>query len=239
MAFRQSRVYVSINKKTFNIHSIGCHITPHSKMSLVLFKLAKDATVHGIRSPCGTYFFSTYDFINSVCQRSGKYAYSVWDSVLAEDAMLNEKRKLVHSTKSNVNYQLDPIKKRRPTPVMTLMGLRALVEALGTRAKADPSRRFEDIYARFMTGDTSVVEVRKHPFFAAAVDKAPAPAAAPAVAPAQEPEVEGVGAKRMRDQEEVLFNLELQERQLTIQERQVSVQERLLTLREKALALQK
>jgi hypothetical protein len=207
-------------------------------MSLVLFKLAKDATVHGIRSPCGTYFFSTYDFINGLCQRSGKYAYSVWDSVLAEDAMLNEKRKLVHSTKSNVNYQLDPIKKRRPTPVMTLMGLRALVEALGNRAKADPSRRFEDIYARFMTGDTSVVEVRKHPFFAAAVDKAPAPAATAAApsAPAEEPEV---GAKRMRDQEEVLFNLELQERQLTIQERQVSVQERLLTLREKALALQK
>ncbi len=59
--------------------------------------------------------------------------------------MLNQTRKLVHSTKSNVNYQLDPIKKRRPTPVMTLMSLRVLVEALGKRAKADPSRRFEDI----------------------------------------------------------------------------------------------
>ncbi len=201
-------------------------------MSLVLFKLAKDATVHGIRSPCGTYFFSTYDFINGVCQKSGKYAYSVWDSVLAEDAMLNQTRKLVHSTKGNVNYQLDPIKKRRPTPVMTFMALCVLVEALGKRAKADPSRRFEDIYARFMTGDTSVVEVRKHPFFAAAVDKAPAPAPAPV--PAQEPEAEAVGAKRTRDQEEVLFNLELQERQLTIQERQVSVQERLFALRQKA-----
>jgi hypothetical protein len=198
-------------------------------MSVVLFKLGADATVHGIRSPCGTYFFSAYDFINGVCQKSGKYAYSVWDSVLAEDAMLNQTRKLVYSTKNNVNYQLDPIKKRRPTPVMTLVALRVLVEALGKRAKVDPIRRFEDIYARFMTGDTSVVEMRKNPFFAAPVPKAPAPAP-----PAQEPEVEAVGAKRVRDHHELLLSLELQERQLTIQERQVSVEERIFALRQKA-----
>ena len=212
-----------------NTPSVRGHIAHHGKMSLVLFKLG-DATVHGVRSPCGTYLFSAYDFINAVCERSGKYAYSVWDSLLAEDAMRNETRKLVHTMNSNVNYQLDPIKKRRPTPVMTLVALRVLVEALGRRAKVDPSRRFEDIYARFMTGDTSVVEMRKNPFFAAPVHKAPAPA--------QEPVVEAVGAKRVRDHEEVLFNLELQERQLAIQERQVTVQERLLTLREKALTLQ-
>ena len=204
---------------------------PHSKMSVVLFKLAKDATVHGIRSPCGTYFFSTYDFINGVCQKSGTYAYSVWDSVLAEDAMLNQPRKLVYSKNSNVNYQLDPIKKRRPTPVMTLMALRVLVEALGKRAKVDPSRRFEDIYARFMTGDTSVVEMRKKPFFAAPAPKAPVPP--------PEPEPEAAGAKRVRDRDEVLFDLELQERQTTIQERWMTLQERQMTLREKTLAMQK
>ena len=198
-------------------------------MSLVLFKLAGDATVHGIRSPCGTYLFSSYDFINGLCQKSGTYAYSVWDSVLAEDALLNQPRKLVYSKHSNVNWQLDPIKKRRPTPVMTLMALRVLVEALGKRAKVDPSRRFEDIYARFMTGDTSVVEMRKNPLFAAPVPKAPASA--------QEPEPEKAGAKRMRDHDAVLFDLELQERQMTIQERQMSLQERQMTLREKTLAL--
>jgi hypothetical protein len=38
----------------------------------------------------------------------------------------------------------------------------------------------------------------------------------------------------MRDRDEVLFNLELQERQLTIQERQVGVKERLFAIRQKA-----
>ena len=203
-----------------------------SNMSVVLFKLAGDATVHGIRSPCGTYFFSAYDFINGVCQKSGTYAYSVWDSVLAEDAMLNQPRKLVYSTKSNVNYQHDPIKKRRPTPVMTLMALRVLVEALGKRAKVDPSRRFEDIYARFMTGDTSVVEMRKNPFFAAPAPKAPAPPPEPV------PET-GAKPKRMRDHDEILFDLELEERQMTLQDRRMNLQERDMTLREKTLAMQK
>ncbi len=204
---------------------------PDSKMSVVLFKLAGDATVHGIRSPCGIYFFSAYDFINGVCQKSGTYAYSVWDSVLAEDAMLNQPRKLVHSTKSNVNYQLDPIKKRPPTPVMTLKALRVLVEALGKRVKVDPSRRFEDIYARFMTGDTSVVEIRKNPLFAAPAPKAPAPEPAPVP--------EAAGAKRVRDHDEVLFDLELEERQMTLQERRMALEERQMTLREKTLAMQK
>ena len=47
-----------------------------------------------------------------------------------------------------------------------------------------------------------------------------------------------LGAKRTLDHDEVLFNLKLQERQMTIQERHMTLQERCLTLREKALALQ-
>jgi hypothetical protein len=39
------------------------------------------------------------------------------------------------------------------------------------------------------------------------------------------------------DHDAVLFDLELQERQMTIQERQMSLQERQMTLREKALTL--
>ena len=77
-------------------------------------------------------------------------------------------------------------------------------------------------------------EIRKSPLFAAPVHKAPVQQ--PVLPP--EPVLEAVGAKRMRDQEEVLFNLELQERQMTINERQIALQERILTLREKTLALQ-
>ena len=204
-------------------------------MSAVLFKLTGNATVHGIRSPCGTYFFSVYDFINAVCEKTGKYPFAVFASLVAEDIRLNVKPKLVHKMNSNVYYQLDPIKKRRPTPVMTLIALRALVDALGSRAKVNPSREYEDLYARFMNGDNSVIEeVHKKPFFAAPVHKAPVQQ--PVLPP--EPVLEAIGAKRMRDQEEVLFNLELQERQMAINERQIALQERILTLREKTLALQ-
>ena len=56
-------------------------------------------------------------------------------------------------------------------------------------------------------------------------------------APAPKPEPEAVGAKRMRDHDAVLFDLELQERQMTIQERQMTLQERQMTLREKTLAV--
>ena len=83
------------------------------------------------------------------------------------------------------------------------------------------------------------------PLFAAPAPKAPAQEPvpptpkSPAQEPPPEPAPETAGAKRMRDRDEVLFDLELQERQMALQERHTTLQERQMALREKTLTLQK
>ena len=202
-------------------------------MSAVLLKLTGGGTVRGIRSPDGTYMFGVYDFIEVVCHKTRKFANNTWSHLKAVDGKL-ECPKLPYKMDGNENYELGPTQKRRPTPVVTLLVLRILGNALGSKVNADTHRRFEDTFARFMIGDMSVIEeIRKKPFFAAPVPKAPVQEPIPLPSP------EAAGAKRMRDRDEVLFDLELQERQTTVQERWMTLQERQMALREKTLALQK
>jgi hypothetical protein len=165
--------------------------------------------------------FSVYDFINVVCHKNGMYAVQVWILV---------KGQFKHSMNATVaRLRGLPKKTRKPTPVMTMDELAILFDGLGKRVSVrfNFERIFKDAFALFNSGNRSMIhEIRTKPWFGAPVPKAPAPAP-----PVQKPEV---GAKQMRDRDEVLFDLELQERQLAIQERQVTVQERLFALREKA-----
>jgi len=191
-------------------------------MSVIVWKLVGEK-VHGIRTPEGI-FLSVYDFINVVCDKNGMYAVQVWILV---------KSQFKYSMNATVaRLRGLPKKTRKPTPVMTMDELAVLIDGLGKRVSVrfDFHRHFRDAFALFKSGNMSIFqEIRTKPWFAAPVPKAPAPAP-----PAQEPVADAVGAKRARDHDEVLFNLELQERQLTIQERQVSVQERIFALRQKA-----
>ncbi len=194
-------------------------------MSAIVFKLAGEK-VHGIRTLEGM-LFSVYDFINVVCHKNGMYTVQVWILV---------KGQFKYSMNATVaRLRGLPKTTRKPTPVMTMDELAILFDGLGKRVSVrfNFERIFKDAFALFKSGNMSMIlEIRTKPWFAAPVPKAPA--AAPPVPAAQEPEVEAAGAKQMRDRDEVLFNLELQERQLTIQERQVGVQERLFALRQKA-----
>jgi hypothetical protein len=191
-------------------------------MSAIVLKLVGEK-VHGIRTPEGI-FLSVYDFINVVCHKNGMYAVQVWILV---------KSQFKYSMNATVTRLRGlPKKTRKPTPVMTMDELAVLIDGLGKRVSVrfDFHRHFRDTFVLFKSGNMSIFhEIRTKPWFAAPVPKAPAPAP-----PAQEPVADAVGAKRVRDHDEVLFNLELQERQLTIQERQVSVQERIFALRQKA-----
>jgi len=191
-------------------------------MSVIVWRLVGEK-VHGIRTPEGI-FLSVYDFINVVCDKNGMYAVQVWILV---------KSQFKYSMNATVaRLRGLPKKTRKPTPVMTMDELAILFDGLGKRVSVrfNFERIFKDAFALFKSGNRSMIhEIRTKPWFAAPVPKAPAPAP-----PAQEPEVEAAGAKRVRDHDEILFDLELQERQLTIQERQVTIQERLLALRQKA-----
>lgn len=203
-----------------------CQIPHRNNMSMLRLKLAGQS-VCGTTTPDGM-VFSTYDFINLLCQKDGMYAVQVWILLTRE-----HKDKLKSRLNANVAYQRGPPKRtKKPTPVMTMDELAVLVEALGKRVSVrfDMRRVWTDAFALFNTGNRSMVEeIRTNPVFAAS---APGPKPnAPTPAP------EAVGAKRDRDRDEVLFNLELQERQTAIQERHMALQERSLALREKSIAL--
>jgi hypothetical protein len=194
-------------------------------MSALLFKLGGEK-VHGTSTPDGM-VFSVYDFINVVCQKDGTYAIQVWTFV--------NKGQFKYSHSATVAHLRGlPKKTRKPTPVMTMDALAILMEALGKRVSRhyDFHRIFNDIFTIYKSGNMSMIEeVRKNPLFAAPASKAPAPEPVPVP--------EAAGAKRMRDHDEVLFDLELEERQMTLQERRMALEERQMTLREKTLAMQK
>jgi hypothetical protein len=198
-------------------------------MSALLFRLA-GGKVHGTSTPDGM-VFSVYDFINVVCQQNGMYACQVWTNLKNS----NYKDKLKFRLNANVACLRGlPKKTRKPTPVMSMDELKSLMDALGKRVSVrfDFHRYFMDAFTLYKSGNMSMIEeVRKNPLFAAPAPKAPAPEPVPVP--------EAAGAKRVRDHDEVLFDLELEERQMTLQERRMALEERQMTLREKTLARQK
>ncbi len=120
--------------------------------------------------------------------------------------------------------------------------LAILMEVLDRRVSRDYDlhRKFKDTFALFKSGDRSMIEeVHISPLFTTPVHKASAPPVHKTPAPAPEPVPEAAGAKRVRDHDEVLLDLEVQERQTTIQERWMTLQESQMTLREKTLVMQK
>ena len=208
-------------------------------MSAILFRLVGEK-VHGASTPDGL-VFSVYDFIHVVCQNNGMYASQVWTHL--------NRGQFKFRMNASVAYQRNlPKKTKKPTPVMTMDELAILMEALGRRVSRDYDlhRKFKETFALFNSGDRSMLEeTHMSPLFAAPAPKAlapeePAPPVPKTPAPELEPEpAPEAGAKRMRDRDEVLFDLELQERQTTVQERWMTLQERQVALREKTLALQK
>ena len=207
-------------------------------MSAILFRLVGEK-VHGASTPDGL-VFSVYDFIHVVCQNNGMYASQVWTHL--------NRGQFKFRMNASVAYQRNlPKKTKKPTPVMTMDELAILMEALGRRVSRDYDlhRKFKETFALFNSGDRSMIEeTHMSPLFAAPAPKAPVQAPAPPVPKASAPEPEPepapeAGAKRVRDRDEVLFDLELQERQTTVQERWMTLQERQVALREKTLTLQK
>ena len=196
-------------------------------MSAILFRLV-GKKVHGASTPDGL-VFSVYDFIHVVYQNNGMYACQVWTHL--------NRGQFKFRMNASVAYQRGlPKKTKKPTPVMTMDELAILMEALGRRVSRDYDlhRKFKETFALFNRGDRSMIEeTHMSPLFAAPVPKAPVQE------PLHEPSPETAGAKRVRDRDEVLFDLELQERQTTVQERWMTLQERQMALREKTLALQK
>jgi hypothetical protein len=120
-------------------------------MSVVYLKLVNDETVRGITTRDGMQIFSTYDFLNLVCQKTGSYSRPLWKRLISKNSEFIEIEKdlvlAIPSTKR--------IKHR--TPGMTVMGLQKLLHMLNKKVTGDMYTSVETTLVRYMNGDTSMV----------------------------------------------------------------------------------
>jgi hypothetical protein len=97
---------------------------------------------------------------------------------------------------------------------MTIRGLQRLVMILGGKVAADFRQIVEGVFTRFQSGDlTMIEEIRANAASDAPIHQAYRQALA------QEPVLDAAGTKRQLDREDMLFELELQERKLALEER--------------------
>ena len=108
-----------------------------------------DSTVKGITTGDGMWVFSVTDFINLVCQKTGSYARLLWKRLIYDTSKFTEvKEALVLAVPSTKIRKFT-------TPGMTIEGLQELLCML----KVDEDIRLivEDTFARYMSGDTSML----------------------------------------------------------------------------------
>ena len=185
-------------------------------MSELLLRLAADVTVRGTTTPEGMQVFSVYDFINLVCQRNGTYAHNAWARLKDRDPNLKEgdgfKMEILRYHADSVSSTV--ISRNRVTPVMTLRQLQRLLLSLDNKVASDFRMIVEGIFTRYIAGDVSMIEeIRENAASTAPIHQAYRQALA------QEPVVDAAGTKRQMEREDVLFELEIQERKLALEER--------------------
>jgi len=187
-----------------------------SNMSELLLKLSADATVRGTITAEGEQVFSVYDFINLVCQKNGTYAHNAWARLKHADSNLKEgdgfKMEILHYHADSLSSTVRT--RRRVTPVMTLRQLQRLLLKLDNKVASDFRLIVEGVFTRYMSGDlTMIQEIRANAASDAPIHQAYRQALA------QEPVVDAPGAKRQLEREDILFELEIQERKLALEER--------------------
>jgi len=135
-------------------------------MSVVYLLLGgEDCIIGGIITPDGFHVFSIYDFLQIVLisGKSRKYVAKVWKDICRRHSHFMEVQGTlglaVPSTK---------MRKAEPTAGTTIMGLKGLLDVLGNTVAAACRKVVEDIFARYIAGDRSMlVEVnlndKEHP----------------------------------------------------------------------------
>jgi hypothetical protein len=116
----------------------------------------RDAVVKGIITPDGFFIFSIYDFIQKVLigNKNHTYVKKLWHTLCTQNSQFmyvpGTLGLAVPSTK---------MPKTPPTAGTTIAGLKAVLAVLGNRV-AEPCRKvLEDIFARYASGDMSMVVV--------------------------------------------------------------------------------
>jgi len=186
-------------------------------MSELRLRLATDATVRA-KKTSDSQVFSVFDVMNLVYPTmSDSWKNKKWKTLTENSEYKDE----LEFTEEYLKYQDEDVtsnntKKRRfrKTPVMTIQGLQRLLVILGGKHAGEFRTIVLGVFTRYMAGDRSMIEEIQ----ANAVSTAPIHQAY-RQALAQEPVVDGAGAKRQMEREDMLFALEIQERKLALEER--------------------
>lgn len=180
-------------------------------MSELLLRLAGNATVRGATTYDAKQVFSVYDSIALFCGKNEGYARTTWFRLMSEKSEYKEELEaLVYS----VTLRNAANNKPYDTPCMTLRGLQRLVMILGGKVAGDFRAIVEGVFTRYNAGDMSMIEeIRENAASDAPIHQAYRQALV------QEPVVDAAGNKRQLEREDLLFELEIQERKLALEER--------------------
>jgi hypothetical protein len=153
---------------TVNLH---CNLNKLKKMSVVYMLLGRpnafgnkcDAICKGILTPDNYHVFSILDFLQIVLsscpepQKSRKAVQKLWRDVCRCNAQFMEVQgTLGLAVPTPKMRKTDP--KAGATAGMTVPGLRALLDVIGNHQVSAACRRVvEDIFARYMLGDKSML----------------------------------------------------------------------------------
>lgn len=191
-------------------------------MSILLLKLidGDGRAIRGMIDDENESYFSVYNFINCVCQKSEKSSYGQTTFFrLVQDG--SKFKYEVHTLCMNLKF---PGPGQKETPCMTIRGLQRLLMILGGKVAAEFREIVEGTFTRVMAGDQSLIEVIN----SNAASNAPIQQAY-RTALAQEPVAPVLdelclGKKRERD--DLLFDMDMAERRAALEERKAALEER-------------
>ena len=134
-------------------------------MSVVYLLLGgRDAIVSGIITPDGLHVFSIYDLLQIVMigDKSRNYVRNLWTTLCRQNSQFMEvEGTLDLAVPSTKMRKTEP--KKGATAGTTVMGLKGVLDVLGNRVAEACRKVVEDIFARYILGDRSmIVEVNLH-----------------------------------------------------------------------------
>ena len=162
--------------------------------------------------------YAVYDFINISCDKKPNSSYGNTTFF----RLTSDRSKYKDEILKLCSYLKFPGPGQRETPTMTLRGLERLLMILGGKVATEFRKVVEGVYTRVMAGDTTLIEeIVANEASNAPIHKAFGQALA------QEPVLDGAGStKRKLEREDVLFELEVQERRVRIKQIEVACVEK-------------
>lgn len=177
----------------------------------------------------GVDWFSTYDFATKMCKHQDKGNAARRDFArLTQDGSEYQQE-----VASSCRYLKFPGSGQRETPCMTVRGLQRYLMILGGKVAAEFREIVEGTFTRVMAGDKSLIEVINanaalqgpvQHAYRAALEQEPV-----------EPVVDEFCLRKKREREDLLFDIEMAERQLALEESQLRIENSKLMLQERKL----